>query len=153
MPPFTFQTLAREALISAVINSAFSFLFAFLLFRQLVTVPAAEIVKDGLVQTAFVVFFAAAIPSLITRAKHKLAVKVWPILLVSLLAAIMLALIMQSVHGLVFNAGSIESLGFTQFVGFKLIYAFVVSIVVTPLALFTLDKVASKNQAHQSQCA
>ena len=104
-------------------------------------------------QTAFVVFFAATIPSLIARAKHKFSVKVWPILLVSLLAAIMLAVIMQSVHGLVFNVGSVVNLGFTQFVGFKLIYAFVVSIVVTPLALLALVKVASKNQAHQSQCA
>lgn len=153
MPPFTFQTLAREALIGAAINSAFSFLFVFLLFRQLATIPASEIVKDSLVQTALVAFFSAAIPSLIARSKYKLAVKVWPILLVSLLAAIILTLVMQSVHGMVFNAGSIVNLGFAQFVGFKLIYVFVLSIVVTPSALLALVKVASKNQAHQSQCA
>ncbi len=153
MPPFTFQTLAREALISAAINSAFSFLFVFLLFRQLATISASEIVKDSLVQTALVVFFSAAIPSLVVRAKYKLAVKVWPIFLMSLLATIILALVMQSVHGLVFNAGSIASLGFAHLAGFKLIYAFVVSIVVTPSALLALVKVASKNQAHQSQCA
>jgi hypothetical protein len=54
---------------------------------------------------------------------------------------------------MVFNAGSIVNLGFAQFVGFKLIYVFVLSIVVTPSALLALVKVASKNQAHQSQCA
>ncbi|WP_317929547.1 hypothetical protein [Halioxenophilus sp. WMMB6] len=135
-----------ETLISAVINGVISAAITLAMFSSLSVVPIVEVIKDSIPQTFFVSFFSVAIPTFIIRARLKSG-RVLPVahrpnrwpqatILRAIVIALLLTLLLATVHFLAFSPMRELTVGFTSLLAFKVVYGLLLSAFVTPWALW-----------------
>ena len=135
----------RETAIAALFNMAFSVGFAWFFFRNLAQVPQMTLIIDAIPQSFAVTFFGVLIPTLITRAKIRsgklAALQYRPSRLPAnpALRAITMGILAAVggglLHLLVFRGLQIEAMSVNTTLLYKPIYAALLTLFVTPIAL------------------
>lgn len=144
------QHLYKESLVSALINSAFSFGITRLLLGGEEIVVRQTLVIDALPQSFFVTFFGVCIPTLLTRKKVRAGKlptlpykKSWLpqiAFLRAILMGVVAALVGGLLHLVVLSGLQIEQLGIGTVYRYKTLYGAALSLVVTPIALLVALK-------------
>ena len=138
----------RETATSMMFNAAFSFGFAWLLFRSSGVATKQELILDALPQSFFVAFFGALIPGWLarrtiasgkmpptptraSRLPHNLFLRAIALALVATIAGVLL-------HVLVLTGLGINQLASAIVLIYKPVYGALLAMVITPVALFAV---------------
>lgn len=147
--------LYKETMISAIINSAFSFGITFLILGGAEVIEKQELVIDALPQSFFVTFFGVFIPTFLTRKKitsgHLATLPYEKSLLPNnaffraVLMGVIVAIAGGLLHLIVLTGLGIEQLAINTVFVYKTLYGAALSCVVTPIALLLTLKETGKS--------
>ena len=155
MDSFLKKHIYKETLISAIINSVFSFGITYLVLGGAEVIEKQELVIDALPQSFFVTFFGVFIPTLLSRKKIKAgAIATLPYqksflpnnaFFRAVSMGLMAAIAGWLLHVVVLNGFGIEQLAINPVFVYKTLYGAVLSFVVTPIALLITLKESEKS--------